>query len=182
MDFRTLARFAFVWFCLFSLPLLIWDGLQLVIVALFSCFFVNLCAAFIYKYFCFFLQCDCFLNHQTQFYFCTKVTFLTCSNSPALYVFYDFASLAHDIIMVCTICCISGMLDAVEKYDARQYIRCSLLTVITFTRSRLWFVKNLCVLLYRQHKGSFDSHYRHGSIFLISVIQSNFHGSNIFGI
>ena len=32
--FRTFVPFAFVWFCLFSLPLRVWDGLQLVIVAL----------------------------------------------------------------------------------------------------------------------------------------------------
>ena len=32
--FRTIVRFALVWFCLFSLPLRVWDGLQLVIVAL----------------------------------------------------------------------------------------------------------------------------------------------------
>ena len=31
--FRTIVRFALVWFCLFSLPLRVWDGLQLVIVA-----------------------------------------------------------------------------------------------------------------------------------------------------
>ena len=32
--FRTFARFAFVWFCLFPLPLCVWEGLRLVIVAL----------------------------------------------------------------------------------------------------------------------------------------------------
>ena len=31
--FRTFVRFALVWFCLFSLPLGVWKGLQLVIVA-----------------------------------------------------------------------------------------------------------------------------------------------------
>ena len=38
--FRTFVRFALVWFCLFSHPLCVWDGLRLVIVALpglFSC-------------------------------------------------------------------------------------------------------------------------------------------------
>ena len=40
--FNTFVRFAFVWFCLFPLPLGIWEGLQFVIVALpglFSYFF-----------------------------------------------------------------------------------------------------------------------------------------------
>ena len=32
--FRTFVRFALVWFCLFSLPLCVWDRLRLVIVAL----------------------------------------------------------------------------------------------------------------------------------------------------
>ena len=32
--FRTCFRFVLVWFCRFSLPLGVWDGLQLVIVAL----------------------------------------------------------------------------------------------------------------------------------------------------
>ena len=32
--FRTFVRFAFVWFCLFPLPLGVWGGLRLVIVAL----------------------------------------------------------------------------------------------------------------------------------------------------
>ena len=32
--FRTFVRFALVWFCLFPLPLGIWEGLRLVIVAL----------------------------------------------------------------------------------------------------------------------------------------------------
>ena len=34
IDFRTFVRFAFVWFCLFPLPLRVWDGLRLAIVAL----------------------------------------------------------------------------------------------------------------------------------------------------
>ena len=32
--FRTFVRFALVWFCLFSLPLDVWEGLRFVIVAL----------------------------------------------------------------------------------------------------------------------------------------------------
>ena len=32
--FRTFIRFALVWFCLFPLPLGVWEGLRLVIVAL----------------------------------------------------------------------------------------------------------------------------------------------------
>ena len=32
--FRTFVRFAFVWFCLFPLPLGVWEGLWFVIVAL----------------------------------------------------------------------------------------------------------------------------------------------------
>ena len=32
--FRTFVQFAFVWFCLFSLPLGVWEGLWLVIVPL----------------------------------------------------------------------------------------------------------------------------------------------------
>ena len=31
--FRTFVRFALVWFCLFSLPLSVWEGLRFVIVA-----------------------------------------------------------------------------------------------------------------------------------------------------
>ena len=43
--FRTFVRFALVWFCLFSLPLGVWVGLRLVIVALpgfFSYFVLHL--------------------------------------------------------------------------------------------------------------------------------------------
>ena len=36
--FRTVVRFALVWFCLFPLPLRVWDGLRLVIVALLELF------------------------------------------------------------------------------------------------------------------------------------------------
>ena len=36
--FRTFVRFALVWFCLFSLPLGVWEGLWLVIVALYELF------------------------------------------------------------------------------------------------------------------------------------------------
>ena len=32
--FRTFVRFALVWFCLFPLPLGVWEGMRLVIVAL----------------------------------------------------------------------------------------------------------------------------------------------------
>ena len=32
--FRTCVRFALVWFCLFPLPLCVWEGLRFVIVAL----------------------------------------------------------------------------------------------------------------------------------------------------
>ena len=42
LAFRTFVRFALVWFCLFSLPLGVCDGLQLVILTLpgfFSCHF-----------------------------------------------------------------------------------------------------------------------------------------------
>ena len=42
--FRTFGRFALVWFCLFPLPLRVWDGLRLMIVALsrlFSYFFLT---------------------------------------------------------------------------------------------------------------------------------------------
>ena len=42
--FRTVVRFALVWFCLFLLPLGVWEGLRFVIVALpglFSYFFLN---------------------------------------------------------------------------------------------------------------------------------------------
>ena len=37
--FRTFVRFALVWFCLFSLPLSVWEGLRFVIVALPGLFF-----------------------------------------------------------------------------------------------------------------------------------------------
>ena len=39
--FRTFVRFALVWFCLFSLPLGVWEGLMLVIVALPGLFFLT---------------------------------------------------------------------------------------------------------------------------------------------
>ena len=45
--FRTFVRFALVSFCLFPLPLRVWDGLRLVIVALpgiFSYFFTGSCS------------------------------------------------------------------------------------------------------------------------------------------
>ena len=32
--FRTFVRFALVWFCLFPLPLVVWEGLRFVIVAI----------------------------------------------------------------------------------------------------------------------------------------------------
>ena len=37
--FRTFVRFALVWFCLSSLPLGVWEGMRLVIVALHGFFF-----------------------------------------------------------------------------------------------------------------------------------------------
>ena len=37
--FRTFVRFVLVWFCLFPLPLDVWEGLRLVIVALPGLFF-----------------------------------------------------------------------------------------------------------------------------------------------
>ena len=43
-DFRTIVRFALVWFCLFPLPLSVWEGLRFVNVALpglFSYLFYN---------------------------------------------------------------------------------------------------------------------------------------------
>ena len=39
--FRTFVRFALVWFCLFPLPLGVWEGLQLVIVALPGLFYYH---------------------------------------------------------------------------------------------------------------------------------------------
>ena len=43
--FRTLVRFVLVWFCLFPLPLGVWEGLRFVTVALpgLSLFFVTVC-------------------------------------------------------------------------------------------------------------------------------------------
>ena len=41
--FRAFVRFAFVWFCLFPLPLCVWEGLCLVIVALPGLFFYLFC-------------------------------------------------------------------------------------------------------------------------------------------
>ena len=37
-DFRTVVRFALVWFCLFPLPLGVWEGLRFVIVAVLGLF------------------------------------------------------------------------------------------------------------------------------------------------
>ena len=48
--FRTFVRFALVWFCLFSLPLGVWEGLRLVIVALpglFCYFFLSINTGFL---------------------------------------------------------------------------------------------------------------------------------------
>ena len=47
--FRTFVRFALVWFCLFPLPLGVWEGLLFVIVALpgrFSYLFLWMCTLF----------------------------------------------------------------------------------------------------------------------------------------
>ena len=41
--FRTFVRFALVWFCLFPLPLGVWEGLQLVIVAIPGLFSDHFC-------------------------------------------------------------------------------------------------------------------------------------------
>ena len=44
--FRTFVRFALVWFCLFPLPLGVWEGLRFVIVALpgvLSYLFLHIC-------------------------------------------------------------------------------------------------------------------------------------------
>ena len=41
--FRTFGRFALVWFCLFSLPLGVWEGLRLVFVALSGLFSYFVC-------------------------------------------------------------------------------------------------------------------------------------------
>ena len=49
--FRTFVRFAIVWFCLFSLPPPVWEGLRLVIVALpglFSYLFLQLKTRFLH--------------------------------------------------------------------------------------------------------------------------------------
>ena len=49
--FRTFVRFALVWFCLFPLPLGVWEGLRFVIVALpgrFSYFFFLMLQHFSY--------------------------------------------------------------------------------------------------------------------------------------
>ena len=46
--FRTFVRFVLVWFCLFPLPLVVWEGLRFVIVALpglFSYLFLLMCSA-----------------------------------------------------------------------------------------------------------------------------------------
>ena len=51
--FRTFVRFALVWFCLFALPLGVWEGLRFVIVALpglFSYLFLDLCVSVISKH------------------------------------------------------------------------------------------------------------------------------------
>ena len=50
--FRKFVRFAFVWFCLFPLPLGVWEGLRLVIVAppgLFSYLFCYVGSSFVCK-------------------------------------------------------------------------------------------------------------------------------------
>ena len=48
--FRTFVRFVLVWFCRFSLPLGVWEGLRFVIVALpglfFYLFFINYVAVY----------------------------------------------------------------------------------------------------------------------------------------
>ena len=49
--FRTFVRYALVWFCLFSLPLGVWEGLRLVIVAhpgFFSYLFCDYRALFVF--------------------------------------------------------------------------------------------------------------------------------------
>ena len=54
--FRTFVRFALAWFCLFPLPLGVWEGLRLVIVA-FPKFF---------SYFCFFLDMSFIANRDVS--------------------------------------------------------------------------------------------------------------------
>ena len=44
--FSTFVRFALVWFCLFPLPLGVWEGLRLVIVALPGLFIYLFCIYF----------------------------------------------------------------------------------------------------------------------------------------
>ena len=61
--FRTFFRFVLVWFCRFSLPLGVWEGLQLVIVAFpglsltFLCFVSVVFPGYLHLYFCSGLQC-----------------------------------------------------------------------------------------------------------------------------
>ena len=53
--FRTFVRFALVWFCLFPLPLGVWEGLRLVIVAfpgLFSSFVLSLLVPLLSFFWC----------------------------------------------------------------------------------------------------------------------------------
>ena len=52
--FRTFVEFALVWFCLFPLPLAVWEGLWLVLVALPGLFSYLFCIVF-FLFFCFFL-------------------------------------------------------------------------------------------------------------------------------
>ena len=42
--FRTFVRFALVWFCLFPLPLGVWEGLRFMIVALLGLFSYPFCS------------------------------------------------------------------------------------------------------------------------------------------
>ena len=61
--FRTFFRFVLVWFCRFSLPLGVWEGLQFVIVAFpglsltFLCFMSVVFPDYLHLYFCSGLQC-----------------------------------------------------------------------------------------------------------------------------
>ena len=72
-DFRTFVRFVLVWFCLFPIPLGVWEGLQFVIVALPGLFS-----------YLFFICVDWFFfifSHLSYFWWLGKAVFRDCGIS-----------------------------------------------------------------------------------------------------
>ena len=97
--FRTFVRFALVWFCLFPLPLGVWEGLRSVIVVLPGLFsYLLLCVSLVCVLFCFHM-------------FCFLTVLLALSTSMAAHsVFWLFAFFFFFARLFFHILCVFNML------------------------------------------------------------------------